>query len=60
MDFIKKNGFSIAGKMVMEKENGNKTVMEVLRICNAVSVFETMFITFSLSNPGYICLYPDA
>ena len=29
-DFIKKNGFSIAGKMVMEKENGNKTVMEVM------------------------------
>ena len=29
-DFIKKNGFSIAGKMVMEKENGDKTVMEVM------------------------------
>ena len=29
-DFIKKNGFSIAGRMVMEKENGNKTVMEVM------------------------------
>ena len=29
-DFIKKDGFSIAGKMVMEKENGNKTVMEVM------------------------------
>ena len=29
-DFIKKNGFSIAGKMVMEKGNGDKTVMEVM------------------------------
>ena len=29
-DFIKKNGFSIAGKMVMEKENGDKTIMEVM------------------------------
>jgi len=29
-DFIKKNGFSIAGKMIMEKENGNKTIMEVI------------------------------
>ena len=29
-DFIKKNGFSIAGKMVMEREDGDKTVMEVL------------------------------
>ena len=29
-DFIKENGFSIAGKMVMEKENGDKTVMEVM------------------------------
>ena len=29
-DFIKKNGFSIAGKMVMEKDNGDKTVMEVM------------------------------
>ena len=29
-DFIKKNEFSIAGKMVMEKENGDKTVMEVI------------------------------
>lgn len=29
-DFIKKNEFSIAGRMVMEKENGNKTVMEVM------------------------------
>ena len=29
-DYIKKNGFSIAGKMVMEKENGDKTVMEVM------------------------------
>ena len=29
-DFITKNGFSIAGKMIMEKENGNKTIMSVL------------------------------
>ncbi len=29
-DFINKNGFSIAGKMIMEKENGNKTIMEVM------------------------------
>ncbi|MFL3007653.1 MAG: outer membrane lipoprotein-sorting protein [Candidatus Neomarinimicrobiota bacterium] len=29
-DFIIKNGFSIAGRMIMEKENGNKTIMSVM------------------------------
>ena len=42
-DFIKKNGFSIAGKMVMEKENGNKTVMEVMSYKPDVGLQDEVF-----------------
>ena len=42
-DFIKKNEFSIAGKMVMEKENGDKTVMEVMSYKPDVGLQEEVF-----------------
>ena len=42
-DFIKKNGFSIAGKMVMEKENGDKTVMEVMSYKPDIGLQEEVF-----------------
>ena len=42
-DFIKKNGFSIAGRMVMEKENGDKTVMEVMSYKPDIGLQEEVF-----------------
>lgn len=42
-DFIKKNEFSIAGRMVMEKENGDKTTMEVMSYKPDVGLQEEVF-----------------
>ncbi len=42
-DFIKKNEFSTAGKMRMERENGNKTVMEIISYKPDIGLKEEVF-----------------
>ena len=49
-NFINKNGFSIAGKMVMEKRNGDKTLMEVMSYKPDIGLQDEVFTKNFLVN----------
>ncbi len=49
-NFIKNNGYMTAGKMIMERENGNKTVMEIISYKPDIGLKDEVFSKSFLMN----------